>query len=470
MTDPLVTLRIDNDNNGYINTNKNPPREQAEIELQEKGIGKPITFWGVDDPFGPANAICEFVPMDLEIKGGAGLYWYMKIPEKLVVYHFNDEHGGTFERLNDFMRLLQGGGYPKKTFYVKAVGASAQTQTIEIELYAADRTTKINTITAKASFAIQDNSQNFNQWIVPNAWKIESGKLTTPVKHDAETVGPQVEGTERGTTYDSVKKRYKDLGLHQGDAFTRDSYDNGFTLKLDYSFTKDNCLRPDTTNGDEKITADDEKKLSFVANSGVKVGPRFGRDVFEVAIIDVASWAELAEKNDSKVNFTGTKVLEPYGDGKEGAYADEELSTLLSGVIYDGQYESMKFLQRGASGKVDALATLGAFQATFDNSSMVIEYRYNPNKNEEQGPVESKVEVYMKTKPGADPSNYGREHGSYPTYHLVYGSDEIRESRKKMEPDPAKHKIDVPPGDAYIRLQSHWGSGVTFTTVEITPH
>jgi hypothetical protein len=321
-------------------------------------------------------------------------------------------------------------------------------------------------INATAWFDIQDNFQNFNQWIVPNAWKIESGKLTTLVKHDAETIGPQVEGTERGKQNPKEKSGYDNLGLHRGDAFTRDSYDNGFTLKLDYSFTKDNCLRPDTTNGDEKITAQDDKKLSFVANSGVKVGPRFGTEVFEVAIIDVASWVALAEKNDGKVNFTGTKVLEPYGDGKEGRYAREEISTLLSGVIYDGQYESMKFLQRGASGKVDALATLRAFQATFDNSSMVIEFNPSPAAGR------NILEVYMKRQEGADPGNYGRAHDdsqSYPDYRLVYASDYVRESRRDEE-TKVLPEIDVPSGEAYIRLQSHWGSGVTFTTVEITPH
>ena len=170
------------------------------------------------------------------------------------------------------------------------------------------------------------------------------------------------------------------------------------------------------------------------------------------------------------MNFTGTKVLEPYGDGKEGRYAREEISTLLSGGIYDGQYDCMKFLQRGVSGDVDSLATLKAFQATLVNTSMVIEYRYNPNKIEEQGPVEFTVEVYMKRKEGADPRNYGRAHDdsqSYPDYRLVYASDYVRESRRD-EKTKVLPEIDVPPREAYIRLQSHWGSGVTFTGVVLT--
>jgi hypothetical protein len=232
-----------------------------------------------------------------------------------------------------------------------------------------------------AWFAIQDNSTNFTQWVVPNAWTIESGSLTTPVKHDKATVGPETEGTERGTTYDPDPKRrsYSELGGHRGDAFTRATYGTGFTLKVDYTFTENNCLEPDTRDGNEKITDGDDKKLSFVANSGVKVGPRFGTDVFEVAIIDVDRWVKLAERTDETVTFAGTKVAETYPDGnKARPYVAEELSTMLSGVIYDGQYDSMEFLQRDAAGKVNALATLKAFQATFDNSSMVIEY--NPKR------------------------------------------------------------------------------------------
>jgi hypothetical protein len=75
----------------------------------------------------------------------------------------------------------------------------------------------------------------------------------------------------------------------------------------------------------------------------------------------------------------------------------------------------------------------------------------------------------MKVKPGASGSNYGPPLASDATYRLVYASNYVRERLKSPR---AEHppEIDVPDNQAYIRLQSHWGSGVTFTTVEITPH
>jgi hypothetical protein len=458
VTDPLVILRIDADNNGYINM-KNQARAHAEIMLQRQGVAKPITYWGIEHPFGEENRRSEFVPMELEVRGqvGSPFIWYLQIPPTLGVYEFvNDQ----FIELADTLGLVS--GRLEKTLYVKAEAASAQMQTIELLVYSDGQL--VPGIASKATFHIQDNSTHFQEWVVPNAWRIQNGHLTTPVPNDQFAIGPQAEGTERG--YDAEKNRYSDLGPHQGDTFSRTSYDSGFTLKVDYAFLHNdyafahrNTLRPDVRNNDERITQADPRRLSFVANSGVKIGPRFGTDVFEVAIIDVDGWVKLAEDNrdDNQVNFQGTEVV-------VSPYEPEELSKLLNGVIYDGQYDSMTFVQKNTEGKTDPLATLLAFQKTFVNSSMVIEYNPQP------GPGRNIVEVYMKTKEDADPSDYGRQNEAYKDYYLLYASDHVREDRKVKKEDDLPPEINVEVGHAYIRLQSHWGSGVTFTDVTIAPY
>jgi hypothetical protein len=106
----LVILRIDADNNGYINM-KNQSRGHAEIMLQRQGVAKPITYWGIEHPFGEENQRSEFVPMELEVRGqvGSPFIWYLQIPPTLGVYEFvNDQ----FIELADTLGFPQRRGLP----------------------------------------------------------------------------------------------------------------------------------------------------------------------------------------------------------------------------------------------------------------------------------------------------------------------------------------------------------------------
>lgn len=89
----------------------------------------------------------------------------------------------------------------------------------------------------------------------------------------------------------------------------------------------------------------------------------------------------------------------------------------------------------------------------WDNSSMMV--RVDPNAND------GIVKVYMRLKAGIDHSGHTHTaitHPEDPSYRLFYRTDVDRDGKR----------ISLP-AETRVHLQSHWGSGVKFTGIEIRP-
>ena len=295
-------------------------------------------------------------------------------------------------------------------------------------------------------FDAQDNGSHLSQWVIPNNWTIDGETTTTPVPADG-AMGPRIEGT--GVGYNEC---------NNGDAYTRATYANGFQLKVDYSFTS-GYTQADTPNMNE-ITGDadptDDRKVSFVANSGIKIGAVGSGSRYEVAIIDMENWVALTHGigqlgiNGDMIDLSGQRL---------GAYEDEEVSRLLTGMLYKGEYKSTE----PDRGLTDADALSGSLTPDdyrtllmrtlecWDNSSMIIVA--DPNA------TDGKIKVYMKLTEG-EHSGHNHTEVTRPTetdYYLFYRTDKDRGGNAIVFNE-----------DTRIHLQSHWGSGVTFSNIAIT--
>jgi hypothetical protein len=315
-------------------------------------------------------------------------------------------------------------------------------------------------INATAWFDIQDNSTCLTDWVIPNDWTIavmgegESKvvRLTTPTPV-AGAVGPQIEGT--GRDYNQY---------NNGDAFTTGTYKHGFQLRIDYEYTTA-YVQPDNPNHDEREDNKDERKVSFVANSGVKIGSLNDAKRYEIAIIDLETWLALTNGLD-QLEIYNTDWINLNNQRDKRSYKHEEVNRLLPGMLYKGEYKSGS--GTNARGLTDAHDIFGSLTPAdyktllartlncWDTGSMIIVA--------DPAATDGRLKVYMRLKEGATHTGHSHTDIYHPVHHdyyLFYRTDTQR----------ADHGGDEITFNANTRihLQSHWGSGVTFTKVDITP-
>jgi hypothetical protein len=121
----------------------------------------------------------------------------------------------------------------------------------------------------------------------------------------AGAVGPKSDGS----SYNDTAKR--------GCTFSANTSERGFKLSLKYSFTRNGdagYVQPDRDKdrkSDEKIDSNDIKKISFVGNSGIKLGSCLGNSngVTEVAIFDTQAMVGRVSVTDGGVTFTGIEAF-----------------------------------------------------------------------------------------------------------------------------------------------------------------
>jgi len=206
------------------------------------------------------------------------------------------------------------------------------------------------------------------------------------------------------------------------DSPTTESYGGGFTMEFDYLFERS---RGDGTYGYVRIDNNGARpeKLSFVGNSGVKFGGG------EVAILDVEAYVTMAG---------GLGAFNPpsgyvQADGQidtNGNYAEEPLSRLMTGVRYDGDYAKM-------ADNPD--------YPNFGDPDDAGEYYTTLVNNEGRANGHMKIDV---TELGGS------------TYTLSVYLDE--------ESSPCYLENTTLTGFGTLDLQSHWGSGVIFSNMDIT--
>jgi len=218
----------------------------------------------------------------------------------------------------------------------------------------------------------------------------------------------------------------------EGDISTsKETYADGFTMEFDYSFEPKE--RGDGVTGYVQANAYTvpsppqqrklKEKLSFVGNSGVK----FGTSVrpsdqktkdFEIAILDVQSMVGKAGGL-SNITIDGeTKVV-------SGAYEKEHLSTLMTAVRYGGDFANMPAdYKTDGGGNPDYPATLESQYSNRTPARMVIDAAKNGT--------------------------------TYTVIVTLGGVETYRGTGLSIT------------GLDKLKLQSHWGSGVIFSNMNVT--
>ncbi len=470
MTDPFVDLDIDSDNNGYINSYQNPARELAEDTL-ELYTGKPVTYIP-GSPFEEETYTAKqfdksrFVPLRLRLKASSPAgenyaYSFVYDPSVLALYKWNQfvppgqkttiPAGVHFGLLSDAYRI-------------KAVGPPVLSDSLSLIVVNVEDGNQDLLMQDAVYVRVQDNEAHLSDWVIPNGWTITTASaLSTPTPvdgpGDSQAMGPQDEGS--GVTF------------NMGDAFTRETYEHGFELIIDYEFTT-GYIQADRNKNE--ITGDDDpadgKKVSFVGNSGIKIGeivtPGKPDTRYEIAIIDMAAWVSLTKGIDN-LTITGDMIdLEDQVDRID--YENEEVSRLLNGMLYKGEYKSGSGeMLRGLTDadddgdfppSLDPEKPLPWTEAHYhtllkrtlecwDNSSMIVVA--DPHA------TDGKLKVYMKRD--CTDSSHNHTTVTHPTetdYYLFYRTDVDRSGKPIALNDKTR-----------VHIQSHWGSGVAFPRIEI---
>jgi hypothetical protein len=163
-----------------------------------------------------------------------------------------------------------------------------------------------------------------------------------------------------------------------------------------------------------------QTKLSFVGNSGVKFGGK------EVAILDVAKMVAeggglAAFDPDEGGGINGSGVV------SIGPYASEDLSKLMTGVAYAGDYEKMAD---------------------------------NPNEPNVPGSADDYFELLE--------NNVAHTNGQMKIDVTKTGDDYVLEVYLDESENWSYRDADFPLSSfTTLDLQSHWGSGVIFTSMDI---
>ncbi len=270
-----IDLDADSDNNGYINTSKNMARMKAEDDMEET-MAKPITLFAASSPQ-PESA--RYEPLRLELSQLSGMTFSFEYTSGVKVY-----------KIANGAEMPSGTKYASSEalseYWVKAISASAASDSVMVKVWnGANEEVGRDTV----KFAVQDNASHLTNWVIPNDWTIDGETIKTPMPA-VGAIGPQKEWTGNVGDSSILYNKY-----NKGDAYTKDPVNGAFTLSFTVALDS-RQVQPDT-NANEQEDAKDKHKLSFVANSGVKIGalvtdPKVDTR-YEIAILDVVKWVDM---------------------------------------------------------------------------------------------------------------------------------------------------------------------------------
>ncbi|MDR1480887.1 MAG: hypothetical protein LBJ00_18335, partial [Planctomycetaceae bacterium] len=306
-------------------------------------------------------------------------------------------------------------------------------QALNVKLYLSDSVQGTNSAVDEINFDVQESLLNAAntayEWIIPCAWKIETVNgvrtITTPTPATADTIGPKKEGS-LPQVFDTTGK---DI-TKNGDAETINTYENGFTLELDFSFVKNTeqdypqgYIRPDHTNQNEQDDKADRLQMDFCGNSGVKI---YG--VYEIQIFDTEALVDGMLINAAGKVENGLITDQTIGGRK---YKGTAVNKVISGIPY------------GKSDKTTYNDLIAAKNTQLATNHMRIDFKKNANAS-------FHIRVFM---------NNAVVH-FFEDMNVQYGTGD---SGSKIE------LATLPTEKKKIYLQSHWGSGVTFSNITIGP-
>jgi hypothetical protein len=227
---------------------------------------------------------------------------------------------------------------------------------------------------------------------------------------------------------------------------------SGFSMEFDYTFDDidSNKIRGNQygyvqAEAYDKKTGKLLKKLSFVGNSGVKIGGIGGnKGGTEIAIFDVVGMVNMvggleAFKSLIEFNDKGNPVVNVTYN--EVNYAEEEISRLMSGIKYG--------LTRPDFGRIylndkGFFRPFSAVHPTIEDFRELFEYNYKLF----DGATKMKILYFA-----GNLEVYVGKPGETLTIKNLYYRDT---------------GIDI--GDGKIYLQAHWGSGVQFSNITVKPY
>jgi len=226
------------------------------------------------------------------------------------------------------------------------------------------------------------------------------------------------------------------LGLHgEGpDSLSALAYPDGFTLTCEFEY--DSGYVQADTNESGNWDSGDAHKLSFFANSGIKIW-----GIYEIAIFDTQKVLDLA----------GVSVDDADGVVSAPGYApNEEAGFLMTGVPYGGNpavpyYDGMTDWEDAAGSPNRYLQTLQNNASRFAGGG-TLTITFKPN-----GSGGYEVKTYV---------------GSAAPENLVYSNSHITHGTAGGS---GTQLSSIPESSRKIRVQSHWDSGVKFTELAIGP-
>ncbi|MDR1480756.1 MAG: LamG domain-containing protein [Planctomycetaceae bacterium] len=479
LTKPIL-LQTDSDNNGYINSDKNADREKAELTMGTS-VPKPITYFPNPDIANnnPPDAY-RHAPLKVDAPNGTILKFEctdnLAISEKTATGYVDVD-------LSVALDLT-------KSYYARAIGADpanrepATTGFDKVKLFmygnATDPTTKV-----EFDSVVFNARQTLADWNVPSGWIIGDDNSLTTIVPAPDAIGPQSEGSGYITTAtDSTEKN--------GYVFSKITYEEGFKLTLTYSFTRNGdkgYVQPDTSK-DERIDNNDTRKISFVGNSGIKLGSfrGAGDGVFEVAILDTKAMVDRVNVKDTAgivysqldafkqrniVVQTGTTTTFNYaGVPNDGAKSPYNRVPFLSNMISQGSLGNYEELARLLNGigynqplNEDVYDYANAIPQPGDLAwqKLYLTLQNNYNNCKQTG---NEMEIYwQRTSAVGDDTVKGHLR----VYMILSGIRTLYYEKTEVTilnavPEETK-KLD---GRIYI--QTHWGSGVEFENIQIGPY
>jgi len=381
----------------------------------------------------PAGTTSDPFPGSVYVEGIAtGRQWSIHYTPNLKVYR--EENGQLVHEPTTTLHPAQT-GTQVVSYWVEAIGSGptgfpSGLDKIHVVLWDSnDQEVGRDTVVLK----VQDNSTHFTDWVIPNEWTIDAAQFKTPVPVEG-AVGPQREWT--GKDYNAYNK---------GDAYTRVEIEGAFTLTFDVKLDG-RFVQPDT-NADEFTPNGDQRKLSFVANSGVKIGPLVTDPASdprkEVAIIDIKRLVDrvggLGTFNNPSVwqGPNHDKVKLDYGGV---SYVAEELTRLLPGVEYNLPF--LRYNEMFDLSVADS-STKVRVPGTWQDCYKILQDSY---------------------------SFFGALGDSYQMKVQWTGSVLTVSVRRHGSVDYTKVYEGTPPGIGAanrLHVQSHWGSGVEFSSIYI---
>jgi hypothetical protein len=268
-------------------------------------------------------------------------------------------------------------------------------------------------------FVYRNHTQTLSGWVVPSGWTVDGNSLTTMMPTGEDTTLEQ-EGGDYG---DNIEQK-------RGTTYSQKTYADGFIMEFEYSFVRngdDGYVQPDT-NKNDLIDDQDRRKVSFVGNSGIKLGSYRGSDTcWEIAILDVEAMVNLVGSVNTFETLIDDKGMVHLSDIKLDSgikYENEHLSQLMNGVGYKKDLYNI----------VDSAAK--SYRQLFEENYKL--FSGNGGK--------MKIVYDAGTL-----SVYVWKDDSYIKYY-----------------EAADVPITGGDRDGRVYIQSHWGSGVTFSDISIT--